>query len=86
MRDDDALPAHVFGQAGLGERDAVLDQHLRRIEIGAELERDGDRHRPSPVDCHDYVEHVVDAVDLLLDGRGDRVRDRLGRRARIGWC
>ena len=84
MRDDHALPPDFLGQARLGERNAVLDQHLRRIEIGAELEGDGDRHPPVAGRLRRLVEHVVDAVDLLLDRRGDRVGDGLGRRARIG--
>jgi len=34
--------------------------------------------------CEDHVEHVVDAVDLLLDRRRDRLGDHLGGGARIG--
>ena len=40
---DDAEPLHVLGQARHRDRDAVLHQHLRRIEVGADLEGDGDR-------------------------------------------
>ena len=83
LADHDALPADFLRQARLGERDAVLDQHLRRIEVGSELESDGDRHPPVAGRLRRLVEHVVDAVDLLLDRSSDRVGDRLGRRAGI---
>ena len=38
---------------------------------------------PSVVHLRRHVEHVFDAVDLLLDRRGDRLGDHLGRRAGI---
>ncbi len=46
------------------------------------VDGDGDA-LPSPVDCDDSVEHVVDAVDFLLDRRGDGLGHRLGRGAGI---
>ena len=39
---DDALPLHLHRQLRQRDGDAVLDQHLGLVEIGAELERDGD--------------------------------------------
>ena len=51
LRTDEAEPLHVLGQARLGDRDAVLHQHLRLVDVDAGLEGDGDRQRPSPVDC-----------------------------------
>ena len=75
-----ADPPDVLRQAGLGDRDAVLDQHLRLVEVGAEPERDGERHLAVGRALRRHVEHVLDAVDLLLDRRRDRVRDDLGRR------
>ena len=40
--DRDSDLADLVGQARLGEGDAVLHQHLRRIDVGARLERDRD--------------------------------------------
>ena len=60
-----------------GDGDAVLHQHLRVIEIGAELERDGERHVAVARALRSHVEHVLHAVDLLLDRRGHRLRHDL---------
>ena len=93
----DADGAHLFGQTRLGDGDAVLHQHLRGIEIGAELEGDGERHAAVAGRLRRHIEHVVDAVDLLLDrgrhglghdlGGGSRIlrghRDRRRRDVRI---
>ena len=80
----DAEPSDVLGQPRLRDRHAVLRQHLRDVEVGAELE--GDRDRGLAVVGGDAVdvEHVLDAVDLLLDRRGDGVGDDLRGRAGIG--
>jgi hypothetical protein len=66
-----------------GDRDPVLHQHLRVIDVGAGLEGDGDRQIAVAGRLRGDVEHVVDAVHLLLDRRGDSLRHGLGRRARI---
>ena len=84
MRTDDAEALHVLGQARLGDGDAVLHEDLGLVEVGAGLEDDVDRQPPVAGRLRDDVEHVVDAVDLLLDRRGDRVGDHLGRGAGIG--
>ena len=65
------------GQLRRGDGDPVLDQHLRRVEVRAELEGDRQRHRAVAGTLAVHVEHVLDAVDLLLDGRGDGVGERL---------
>ena len=80
----DAEPAHFFRQARLGDRHAVLDQHLRRVEVGAEPEGDGQRHRAVARRIGRHVEHVLDAVDLLLERRGHGRGDGFGIGARIG--
>jgi len=49
----------------------VLDQDLRLIEVGAEPERDRERHIAVGGALRRHVEHVLDAVDLLLDRRRD---------------
>ena len=79
----DALPAHLLGQPRLGDRNPVLHQHLRLVEVGAELEGDGELHRAVARRIGGHVEHVLDAVDLLLDRRRDGCRDGLGVGARI---
>ena len=72
------------GKPRLGDGDAVLHQHLRLVDVGAGLEHDVDRQPPVAGRLRDDVEHVVDAVDLLLDRRRDRFGDDLRRGARIG--
>ena len=47
------LRCTVLRQARHRRRDAVLDEHLRLVEIGAELERDRQCHPPSEVACED---------------------------------
>ncbi len=80
-RHADAL--HLVRQARQRDRDAVLHQHLRLIDVGPGLEHDADRQRAVAGRLRDHVEHVVDAVDLLLDRRRDRLGDHLGGGARI---
>ena len=66
------------GQLRHGQRDAVLHQHLGHVQVGAQLE--GDRQRVGAVvgALRRHVEHVLDAVDLLLDRRGHGVGHHLG--------
>ena len=78
----DAL--HLFRQPRQRDRDAVLHQHLRLVDIGAGLEHDVDLRRAVAGRLRHHVDHVVDAVDLLLDRRGDGLGHDLGRGARIG--
>ena len=72
------------GRRGWATRQPVLHQHVGDIEVGAELERDGQLHVAVVGRQRRHVEHVVDAVDLLLDRRRDGGRDRLGVGAGIG--
>ena len=73
----DADIAHVGRQPRLRDGDAVLHLHLGDVEIGAEIEADLDREAAVGRRVRRHVEHVLDAVDLLLDrrhhGRGDDV-------------
>ena len=80
---DDALPAYFLRQSRLGGRNPILHQHLRLIEVGAELEGDGELHRAVARRIGGHVEHVLDTIDLLLDRRRDGGGDRLGVGARI---
>ena len=66
------------GKLRLGDRHAVLHLHLRDVEIRAELERDGQLHVAVVGALAGHVEHVLHAVDLLLDRRGDGLGDGLG--------
>ena len=84
LGDDDADLADLIGQARLGERDAILDEHLGGIQIGARLERDGDLDGAGRGRRGAHVEHVLDAVDLLLERGRDGFGERLGRCAGEG--
>src|SRR5215467_5103856 len=65
---------------------AVLGQHLRDVEVSADLERDGNREVAVPGRLTAHVEHVLDAVDLLFERRRDGAGDGLGRCTGIGRC
>ena len=73
----DAEAAHIFGQAGLGDGDAVLHENLGLVDVRAGLEDDVDRQQAVAGRLRVDVEHVVDAVDLLLDRRRDGLGDDL---------
>ena len=83
LADGDADVAHVGRQARLRDRDAVLHLHLRDVEIGAEVEADLDGEAPVGGRVRRHVEHVLDAVDLLLDRRDHGRGDDLGAGAGI---
>ena len=71
-------------QVRLRLRQPVLDVHLVGVDVGVGVERDGQLHRAVVRVGRLHVQHVVDAVHLLLDRRRHRLfhRDRVG--ARIG--
>jgi hypothetical protein len=73
----EAVAPHLVGQAPLGGADAVLHQHLGPVDVGADLERHGHRQVAVRGGLRGHVDHALDAVDLLLDRRGDRVGHRL---------
>src|SRR5450830_1386201 len=75
---------HLDGNAGQGLRDAVLGVDLVGVAVGADLERDPDGDR-TVVRVHGLeVQHVLDAVHLLLDRRRDGLLDCQRVGARIG--
>ena len=80
---DDADALHFLRQARQRLRDAVLDLHLRVVEVGAEREGRGQRHHAVGGRLRIHVEQAFDAVDLLLERRGDRFGDDLRVGARI---
>ena len=61
---------HLGGQLRHRGLDAVLHQHGRGVEIGAERERDGERHVAVAGGRGRHIEHLLDAVDLLLQRLG----------------
>ena len=79
--DADAL--HVLRQFRSRLRDAVLHEHLRFIDVGAELERDGQRHDAVAGRLRELIQHVLDAGDRLFERPGDGVGDDLRIRAGI---
>ena len=78
----EAVVAHRGGQAGERLRQPVLNLHLVEIDVGADLEVDLQRHRAVVAVDRLHVDHVLRAVDLLLDRSGDRLFD--GERVRAG--
>ena len=78
-----ALKLHLARQLGHCQRHAVLHQHLSHVQVGAQLEGDGQVVGPVVGALRRHVEHPLDAVDLLLNRGGDAVGHHLGARARI---
>ena len=79
----DAVALDRLRQARQRKRDAVLDEHLGLVEIGARLEGDREGQAAVGSGLAVHVQHVFDPVDFLLDRRGHGVGDRLRGRARI---
>ena len=65
-------------------RQPVLCEHLVQVDVGADLEADLQRQRAIAAVDRLHVDHLLDAVDLLLDRRGDGRLDRDGIRAGVG--
>ena len=80
----EAQRLHLRGQQGGRLRDAVLDEHVVRVDVRPDLEVDAQRERPVVRVRRREINHVVDAVRLLLDRRGDGPldRERVGARVR----
>ena len=72
-----AIAAHLVRQAALGGTDPVLHEHLGLVDVGADIERDGERNVAVAGRLRGHVDHALDAVHLLLDRRGNGVGDRL---------
>ena len=93
---DDADPPHLLGQSRQRDVDAILDQDLRGIEVGAERERHGNRRAAVGGRLRGEIEHPLNAVDFLLERSGNgggsglrvrawiRRRDRDARRSNLG--
>jgi hypothetical protein len=61
----------------LRDRDPVLDLDLRNVEVGAELEGHVDLEAAVSGRVRGHVDHVLDAIDLLLEGSNDGVGDNV---------
>ena len=77
---DGPLLLHVERQLGQGGGDSVLHQYLGHVEVGAHLEGDDELVGAVARARGLHVEHVLDAVDLLLDRQRDRVGHDTGAR------
>ena len=78
----DAL--HLLRQPRQRDGDAILNEHLCLVDVRSRPEHDVDRNRAVAGRLRHHVDHVVDAVDLLLDRRRHGLRDHLSRRAGKG--
>jgi hypothetical protein len=72
--------ADVRRDARQCDRDPVLHLHLCGIEVGAEVESDVDLETAVAGRVRRDVEHVLDAVDLLLERSGHRRGNDVGAR------
>ena len=79
----DAGAAHRVRQFRQGQADTVVDLHLGGVRVGIDVEVHREGHLAGRRTGRLHVEHVVDAVDLGLDGGSHRVGHGLGIRARI---
>ena len=75
---------HLRGKLRLRLVNAQLRQHLVDIGIGLDIEVDEELNDAVVGADGVHVDHVVDAVHLLLDRRRNRLRDGLGISARVG--
>jgi hypothetical protein len=80
---DDALRLHRLRQRGQRGRHPVLHQHLRDVEVGADLERHRQRIAAIGTAKGLHVDHALDAVHLLLDGQSDGIDEGAGARPGI---
>src|SRR5215467_3454146 len=78
-----ALHLHRLGQRRQRAGHPILHQHLREVEIGADLERDRQRIAAVSTRVGLHVDHVVGAVDLLLDRQRNGVDHGAGASAGI---
>ena len=66
------------GQLSHRGGDAVLDEHLRKIQVGADLKGDGQGITAIRRAGGLHVEHFLHAVDLLFDRQSDGLKQRPG--------
>ena len=73
----DPLPAHLFRQLGQGRLDPVVDVDGGLVRVGADLEVHRQAHGVA-AGVGLLVDHALDAVDRLFQGRGHGFGDHLG--------
>ena len=83
LLDGDALSLDGVWKLGERARHPVLHQDLRGIEIGADIERDRQRIAAVARARRLHVDHVLDAVDLLLDRQRNGIHQDAGAGAWI---
>ena len=74
---------YVFRQPWQSVLDTVLRQHLCDVQVGADAEGNRDREPAVSGRLTAHVEHVLDAIDLLLERRRHGARHRIRGCARI---
>ena len=84
LLDGHALGDRLRRQPRLGRVDAVLGEDVRLVLIDADREVHVEEHAAVAGVGRLHVDHRLDAVDLLLDGRRDRLLHRHRRGARVG--
>ena len=77
LLDRHTAPLDQVGEDRLGQRLAVLHEDLGHVQVDADPERDRQDVGAVVGALRRHVHHVLDAVHLLLDRRGDGVGDRL---------
>src|SRR5262249_10601046 len=73
----DTLAADFLWQLGLGNRYPVLHQNLGHVQVGPQFKGDVQVHLTVIGAKRGHVKHVLDAVNLLFNWRGDGVRYHL---------
>ena len=84
LLDRDTLLDHLLRQARLSRRDPVLREHVGRVLVDADFKVDVELHAAVAGVRRLHVDHLIDAVDFLLDGRRYRLLHRHRRSARVG--
>src|SRR5205085_6447704 len=83
LADGDPLVLNRGRQLRQGQLHAVLDQDQGRVQVGADVEGDGQGVGAVVAHLRRHVQHALDAVDLLLDRRRHRVGHHLGAGPRV---
>src|SRR5207253_2314687 len=82
--DGDTLLDHLLRQARLSRRDPVLRQHVCRVLVDTDFKVDIELHAAVAGVRRLHVDHLIDAVHFLLDGRRYRLFHRHRGSARVG--
>ena len=77
LADGRTEPGDIRRQIGRSLRQTVLDVDFVGIDVGVDVECDGQRHRIIVTVRRLHVEHVVDAIHLLFDRSGNGLFDGL---------